>query len=197
MNAAARLRAIPQRCHAAAAWIARRPAVVRVVRLVDNLDRHDAPRAASAMAFDAFLGIIPLLAFGGWVMHRLHQRGDLVVGPILRNAPPIVARLAGEEMTRLSEGGAAAIAPVGVLAFLWASSAGVSTAMGVCETIFASKARSWWSRRLIAIGCVLGALASIALAAIALLTKRKWLEWGMYGVASLGVLLGVAAALHL
>jgi hypothetical protein len=38
---------------------------------------------------------------------------------------------------------------------------------------------------------------SIALAAIALLTKRKWLQWGMYGVASLGLLLGVAAGLHL
>ncbi len=38
---------------------------------------------------------------------------------------------------------------------------------------------------------------AIALAAIALLTGRKWLEWGMYGVAGLGVLLGVAAALHL
>jgi hypothetical protein len=37
---------------------------------------------------------------------------------------------------------------------------------------------------------------SIALAAIALLTKRKWLQWGMYGVASVGLLLGVAAGLH-
>lgn len=38
---------------------------------------------------------------------------------------------------------------------------------------------------------------SIALAAIALLTRRKWLEIGMYGVAGVGGLLGVAAALHL
>ena len=37
---------------------------------------------------------------------------------------------------------------------------------------------------------------SIALAAMALLTKKKWLQWGMFGVASLGVVLGVAAALH-
>jgi len=37
---------------------------------------------------------------------------------------------------------------------------------------------------------------SIALAAIALLTKRKWLEYGMFGVAGLGVLLGGAAVLH-
>ncbi len=37
---------------------------------------------------------------------------------------------------------------------------------------------------------------SIALAAIALLTRRKWLEWGMFGVAGVGVALGVAALLH-
>ena len=37
---------------------------------------------------------------------------------------------------------------------------------------------------------------SIALAAIALLTKREWLEWGIFGVAGLGVLLGGAAVLH-
>jgi len=38
---------------------------------------------------------------------------------------------------------------------------------------------------------------AIALAAIALLTRRKWLQWGMYGVAGLGVVLGTMAALHL
>ncbi len=38
---------------------------------------------------------------------------------------------------------------------------------------------------------------SIALAAIALLTRRKWLEWGMFGVAGLGVALGGAALLHI
>jgi len=37
---------------------------------------------------------------------------------------------------------------------------------------------------------------SIALAAIALLTRRKWLEYGMFGVAGIGVVLGAAAALH-
>jgi hypothetical protein len=38
---------------------------------------------------------------------------------------------------------------------------------------------------------------SIALAAIAMLTKRKWLVYGMYGVASLGVLLGGLAVAHI
>jgi len=37
---------------------------------------------------------------------------------------------------------------------------------------------------------------SIALAAIALLTRKKWLEWGMFAMGGLGVLVGVLAALH-
>ena len=38
---------------------------------------------------------------------------------------------------------------------------------------------------------------SIALAAIALLTRRKWLEWGMFGTGAIGVAVGVAAMLHI
>ncbi|MDT7835117.1 DUF4337 domain-containing protein [Aquabacterium sp. OR-4] len=38
---------------------------------------------------------------------------------------------------------------------------------------------------------------SIAMAAIALLTKRRWLEWGTIGVGALGVAVGVAAWFHL
>jgi len=38
---------------------------------------------------------------------------------------------------------------------------------------------------------------SIALAAIALLTKKKWLEWGMFGVAGVGVVIGALAMMHI
>jgi ABC-type multidrug transport system fused ATPase/permease subunit len=37
---------------------------------------------------------------------------------------------------------------------------------------------------------------AIALAAIALLTKKKWLEYGMFCMASIGVIIGVLAVLH-
>ena len=37
----------------------------------------------------------------------------------------------------------------------------------------------------------------IALAAIALLTKKKWLEYAMFGAGGLGLLVGVLAALHI
>lgn len=37
---------------------------------------------------------------------------------------------------------------------------------------------------------------SIALAAIALLTRKRWLEWGMFGVAGLGLAIGGLALAH-
>ncbi|MEJ6022622.1 DUF4337 domain-containing protein [Ramlibacter sp. PS4R-6] len=37
---------------------------------------------------------------------------------------------------------------------------------------------------------------AIALAAIALLTKKKWLEWGMFGMGAIGVAIGALAVFH-
>ncbi|TCT09727.1 DUF4337 domain-containing protein [Paralcaligenes ureilyticus] len=37
---------------------------------------------------------------------------------------------------------------------------------------------------------------AIALAAITLLTRKKWMQWGSYGVAAAGVALGFAAWMH-
>ena len=38
---------------------------------------------------------------------------------------------------------------------------------------------------------------AIALAAMALLTKKKWMEWGMFGVGVVGAAVGVLAMLHI
>jgi Na+/glutamate symporter len=38
---------------------------------------------------------------------------------------------------------------------------------------------------------------AIALAAIALLTKRRWLEWGMFIAGGAGIAIGILAALHI
>jgi hypothetical protein len=38
---------------------------------------------------------------------------------------------------------------------------------------------------------------AIALAAIALLTKKKWLEWGMFAMGGIGAVIGVFAILHI
>src|SRR4030095_5026484 len=38
---------------------------------------------------------------------------------------------------------------------------------------------------------------AIAMAAIALLTKKKWLEWGMFGMGAIGAAIGVLALAHI
>jgi membrane protein len=136
-------------------------------QLIDNLDRHHAPIAASAMAFDAFLSLIPLAALAGFVLHRLHQDGTILLDPILHAAPRGVSDLISGSATRLSSDSAAVIAPVSVGAFLWVTSAGLSTAMYVFENMFWSKPRPWYWRRAIATLCVIAAIAIIAVVAAA------------------------------
>jgi membrane protein len=142
----------------------------RLLRLIDSLDRHGASLGAGAMAFDAFLSLVPLVAFLGYVAARLHENGELLVGPLARLAPGPVGDFVTNDLNRLADPGTFAIAPVSFVAFVWTSSAGISTAMGVVETMFASPPRRWIVRRGVAIGCVLGSivlLGGLTVAAIA------------------------------
>ncbi|MDI1446231.1 YihY/virulence factor BrkB family protein [Polyangium sp. 6x1] len=133
-------------------------------RLVHYLDLHEAPRAASAMAFDAFLSIIPLLAVAGWALHRLRDAAAELLGSLLSAAPPSVSAALGEDFFRISDAKALVLAPLGLLAFLWVSSAGAATAIGVFETMFVCTPRPWWKRRLVGLGLVLGAIPAVGLA---------------------------------
>lgn len=139
--------------------------------VINNLDRHNAPRAASAMAFDAFLSLIPLAAFAGYLLSRVHKDSDVIVRALLRTAPPEVATLVSDELIRLSQ--SSAVAPISITGFIWISSSGLSTAIGVFETIYNLRERPWYVRRAIAAACV---LASVAVVPV---------------VAGLGVLLGM------
>ena len=131
-----------------------------------NLDRHDAWTAANAITFDAFLSVIPLLAIAGYVLHRLNQSGDLVVAPLLRAAPSQIQKITDIEFLRLSEQGALTLAPISIIGFLWLSSSGLSTTMGVFDVVYKAVPRTWYHRRVIAIGLVMLALAVGALTAV-------------------------------
>src|SRR4051812_3436515 len=90
--------------------------------LLVNLDRYAAARAASAMAFDAFLSLIPLIAGAGVILHRVHTTGAATLGPLLRPMPTAVAQLIDGEFLRLSDAGFAVFAPLVLSAFAWVSS---------------------------------------------------------------------------
>jgi membrane protein len=155
-----------------------------VYLLVRHLDEHHAIVGASAMAFDAFLSFIPLLAFASAIVASLHETGDLVMGPILHAAPKPVRELVMQELGRIAFGDMAAFAPVSIAAFLWVSSSGLSTAMYVFETMFHSPPRPWWWRRMIAMGAVVGGVAALLLViALAVLIAGLSGSWGTRAVA--------------
>ncbi|MBK8254676.1 MAG: YihY/virulence factor BrkB family protein [Polyangiaceae bacterium] len=129
--------------------------------LVVNLDRYAAPRAASAMAFDLFLSLIPLVAGAGVVLHRLHSTSATTLGPLLKAIPPDVAAMIDGEFLRLSDAGFKVFAPLVLVAFAWVSSAGLSTALGVFECIYIGTERPWYKRRLIAMAYVFSGLVVV------------------------------------
>ena len=129
--------------------------------MIDVLDQHHAPIAASAIAFDAFLSLVPLAAFAGMVMHRLHE-SDMILRPLLRASPAPVAELVERAASRLSDDNAAVIAPVSIVAFIWTTSSGLSTAMSVFEKMFNSPERPWWWRRGVAMVSILASVAIVA-----------------------------------
>jgi membrane protein len=129
--------------------------------MIDTLDEHHAPIAASAIAFDAFLSFVPLAAFAGLVLARLHESGDVFVDALFRAAPTPVADLVAGAIGRLSDD-AAVVAPLSLVAFIWTTSSGLSTAMSVFEQMFHSPLRPWYWRRAIAMVCVLASVATFA-----------------------------------
>lgn len=134
--------------------------------LLVNLDRYAAARAASAMAFDAFLSLIPLAAAAGLILHRLHSSSATTLGPLLKAIPPAVAQLIDGEFLRLSDAGFAVFAPLVIIAFAWVSSAGLSTALGVFECIYIGVERPWWKRRLIAMAYVFVGLLAVSIVTV-------------------------------
>jgi membrane protein len=143
------------------------------------MSEHGAFRGASAMAFDAFLSLLPLLAIAGSVLRRF-ERSDVVFKPIFHAVPGPASRLADLDLLRLDDSSFTGIGPVSLLGFFWLASAGVATAMGVCETIFAANERPWLRRRVIAIGWVFAALAMIMFATTTTIavSRATGLFWG-------------------
>ncbi|MEO5731518.1 MAG: YihY/virulence factor BrkB family protein [Byssovorax sp.] len=169
-----------------------------VYMLGKHLDDHHALLGASAMAFDAFLSFIPLMAFAGAIVAYLNETSDVLVGPFGRAAPGPVRDIVVQELGRIAFGDVAAFAPVSIAAFIWVSSSGLSTAMYVFENIFHSKPRPWWWRRMIAIGAIIGGVAALLIViALAVLIASLSGSWGARAIAFLvpaGVLVGLVAS---
>ncbi len=120
-----------------------------------GLRRHHVARAASAMAFDLFLALIPMLAFAGWMTAQVLKQNPEALGStslLLDLTPYQLHLLLKRHFERF---GAGEIAPIALLGSLWLASSAYHTLMSVFEGMVGARKRAWWTKRLISLGCVL------------------------------------------
>jgi membrane protein len=150
----------------------RSPAHVRTKQLLLALDRHLTLRTASAMAFDLFLAIVPLLGVAGYAASiLLRSRPEALVegSQLLDLAPTRLHDFIVHNVTAFAE---TEVAPLFVFLVLWTSSAAFLTMIRVFEDSFGCEPRSWLKARLLALCFAASgfALFILATAAGAILT---------------------------
>lgn len=156
----------------------RRPRFFRVLVVLHDLLRRayedEITSAAAAMAFDLFLGLIPLVAFMGYVAGALGESGLALAFDtrLLDYAPGPAAALARDQYARLSHT-SAAVAPLSIVGFVWISSGAFHVALVNTRRILGVADRSYLRTRAIAIGLTLGAFALTVLSSIAMLTISR------------------------
>jgi membrane protein len=147
--------------------------VWRAVRAVLNgLWKDDSFQLASAMAFDLFLALIPLLAVAGWIASSILSVDHLAMenlSLLLNLTPNDVKQVMSSHADRFND---KTVAPLAIAGTVWIASGAFDTMMAGFERTLAATPRPWWQRRSLSILCVvaillaigLGALVSVALA---------------------------------
>lgn len=134
----------------------------RTRHLGKGLVAHNALSHASAMAFQFFLSLVPLLALVGYVLgHLVRARGiEALMAPVFELFPPDASKLVREQLEGLGGSVSAPAAPVAVVGFLFVATTGTHHLMDVFEVMVGAARRPWWTQRLVAL-VWLGAVALV------------------------------------
>lgn len=146
----------------------------RSVSVGMGLYHHDAALKATAMAFDLFLGLLPLAAIAGWALARFGGSSS-AIDTVVSIAPGPAADLVREQIQRLVQHGGT-IAPLSFLGFIWVASSGIHTAMSSIQTARTGTTRGWPLNRVISMGVVVVMLALITASTIGLVYVETWLR---------------------
>lgn len=150
-----------RRLQRAIAWLAPHSSGRLLLGVFFGVRRHNSARVANAMAFDLFLSAIPMLAAAGWVLSvalRTSKRSVTAAATVLDLAPDEVHTV----VLRHFDSFDVAVAPVALAGALWIASGAFHTLINVFEGSVPSRKRPWWLKRSIALGCVIGAILTLA-----------------------------------
>lgn len=139
------------------------PSVLRTI--ARNTIAHNLSNAASAMAFDIFLGMIPLLALMGWLAGYLARTGRRIAFDLrlLDLAPGPAVQVAREHLSRLGPD-VSTFAPIVLVGFLWLSSSGTHVALATVREIVGLPPRPYVRTRLLALALTFGGVIVAAIA---------------------------------
>jgi uncharacterized BrkB/YihY/UPF0761 family membrane protein len=146
-------------------------------RLIHGLYLHDSLEAASGMAFHFFLSLMPLLVVLGFLLgHLVKERGvDVLLDPLLEATPSMATQVVRHELERLA-GQNGALAPLGMVGFVWLSSSGVHGLINAFERAARATKRPWWKKRLMSIGWSIATVATLCALAAALVTVDRFIH---------------------
>lgn len=152
------------------------PSVLRTI--AHNTIEHGLSGAASAMAYDVFLGMIPLLAFMGWIAGWLARTGRPIAYEVglLDLAPGPAAELARSHLYRIED--ATTFAPIVLIGFLWLSSSGTHVALATVRQIVGLPPRTYARTRMLALLVTLGGVVFAALGSAAAVVLHRFAAIG-------------------
>jgi membrane protein len=152
---------------AVGSYFQKSPAHARVGQLLLTLERHNSLRTASAMAFDLFMAIVPMLGLAGYAASHLlrSQPKALIEGSRLLDLAP--AQFRGFIFRNVSAFAETEVAPLFIVLALWLSSSAFFTMIRVFEESFDCEPRNWISARLLALAFASTGLALFVAAAAA------------------------------
>jgi membrane protein len=156
----------------------RRPRLYRAIMAVIGLFRrayHDEiTDTAGTMAFDLFLGLVPLVALLGFLAGILADSGAAVDldTRLLDLAPGPAAELAHAQYLRLAHA-SSALAPLSLIGFVWISSGAAHSAMFRTRRILGLDDRGYFYTRFLAILFTLGAFVLTVASSIAIVTIHR------------------------
>ncbi len=160
---------VPQRyghLHRTGIWIENQLSKTAISRglysIAHGMTRDEVAVHASAMTFDLFLSLIPMLALSGWLLTQLLQSNPAALGYVshlLDVTPYQVHQVMEVQFGRFAAG----VAPFATIIALYLASGAFHTAMNVFEHATGAKRRTWWTKRAIALGSVLAAIVTLAL----------------------------------
>jgi membrane protein len=156
-------------------WIVR--AVSSTIKGILDPELH---RAAGAMAFDLFLGLIPLVALAGYFSSFLIRTGWLIVPEVrlLDFAPAPAAEVAHAQYDRLKDSGSS-LAPLALVGFAWLASGSSHVAMVTVRSLLGLPRRPYFYGRFLALLVTLGGLVCASASSLGVIAMDRFFRLGV------------------